>query len=52
MEQVLLRRAVQMSRKGPDVIVKPIRGNIETTNKKKHLVRNYDAIVLAQGWNF
>ena len=29
-----LRRAVQISRKRPDVIVKPIRGNIETRIKK------------------
>jgi hydroxymethylbilane synthase len=42
-----LRRAVQISRKRPDVIVKPIRGNIETRIKKV-LGENYDAIVLAQ----
>ena len=29
-----LRRAVQVSRKRPDVTVKPIRGNIETRIKK------------------
>ena len=42
-----LRRAVQISRKRPDVIVKPIRGNIETRIRK---TSNdfYDAIVLAQ----
>ena len=42
-----LRRAVQVSRKRPDVIVKPIRGNIETRIKKAS-GENYDAIVLAQ----
>ena len=42
-----LRRAVQVSRKRPDVIVKPIRGNIETRIKKVS-GENYDAIVLAQ----
>lgn len=42
-----LRRAVQVSRKRPDVIVKPIRGNIETRIKKAS-GDNYDAIVLAQ----
>ena len=42
-----LRRAVQISRKRPDVIVKPIRGNIETRIKKAS-GENYDAIVLAQ----
>ncbi len=42
-----LRRAVQVSRKRPDVIVKPIRGNIETRIKKVS-DENYDAIVLAQ----
>ncbi len=42
-----LRRAVQVSRKRPDVIVKPIRGNIETRIKKTS-GENYDAIVLAQ----
>jgi hydroxymethylbilane synthase len=42
-----LRRAVQVSRKRPDVIVKPIRGNIET-RIKKIFGEKYDAIVLAQ----
>ncbi|MGB0855994.1 MAG: hydroxymethylbilane synthase [Nitrosopumilus sp.] len=42
-----LRRAVQISRKRPDVIVKPIRGNIETRIKKTS-GDFYDAIVLAQ----
>ena len=42
-----LRRAVQISRKRPDVTVKPIRGNIETRIKKA-FGENYDAIVLAQ----
>ena len=42
-----LRRAVQVSRKRPDVIVKPIRGNIETRIKKVS-GEEYDAIVLAQ----
>ena len=42
-----LRRAVQISRKRPDVIVKSIRGNIETRIKKAS-GENYDAIVLAQ----
>lgn len=42
-----LRRAVQISRKRPDVKVKPIRGNIETRIKKVSS-KNYDAIVLAQ----
>jgi len=42
-----LRRAVQISRKRPDVTVKPIRGNIETRIKKAS-GENYDAIVLAQ----
>ena len=42
-----LRRAVQVSRKRSDVIVKPIRGNIETRIKKVS-GGNYDAIVLAQ----
>jgi len=41
-----LRRAVQISRKRPDVIVKPIRGNIETRIRKIS-GENYDAIVLA-----
>lgn len=42
-----LRRAVQISRIRPDVIVKPIRGNIETRIKKID-DGNFDAIVLAQ----
>jgi len=42
-----LRRAVQVSRIRPDVIVKPIRGNIETRIKKVS-GENFDAIVLAQ----
>ena len=42
-----LRRAVQISRKRPDVTVRPIRGNIETRIKKAS-GENYDAIVLAQ----
>ena len=42
-----LRRAVQVSRKRPDVIVKPIRGNIETRIRKIS-GEDYDAIVLAQ----
>ena len=42
-----LRRAVQVSRKRPDVIVKPIRGNIETRIRKAS-GEKYDAIVLAQ----
>jgi len=42
-----LRRAVQISRKRPDVVVKPIRGNIETRIKKIS-GENYDAIVLAK----
>ncbi|MCV0399849.1 MAG: hydroxymethylbilane synthase [Nitrosarchaeum sp.] len=42
-----LRRAVQISRKRPDVTVKPIRGNIETRINKTSMGK-YDAIVLAQ----
>ena len=42
-----LRRAVQISRKRPDVVVKPIRGNIETRIKKTS-GDDYDAIVLAK----
>ncbi|MFB5619752.1 MAG: hydroxymethylbilane synthase [Nitrosopumilus sp.] len=42
-----LRRAVQVSRKRSDLIVKPIRGNIETRIKKAS-GENYDGIVLAQ----
>jgi len=42
-----LRRAVQIIRKRPDVIVRPIRGNIET-RIKKIFGNDFDAIVLAQ----
>ena len=42
-----LRRAVQVSRIRSDVIVKPIRGNIETRIKKS-TGDHYDGIVLAQ----
>jgi hydroxymethylbilane synthase len=42
-----LRRAVQIRRKRPDLIVKPIRGNIETRIKKV-IEKNFDAIILAQ----
>ena len=42
-----LRRAVQVTRKRPDVIVKPIRGNIETRIKKVEEGK-FDGIVLAQ----
>ena len=42
-----LRRAVQVTRKRPDVTVKPIRGNIETRIKKAS-GENYDAVILAQ----
>lgn len=42
-----LRRAVMISRKRPDLVVKPIRGNIETRIKKV-TDGKYDAIVLAQ----
>ena len=42
-----LRRAVQISRLRPDVIVKPIRGNIESRIKKIH-DGNFDGIVLAE----
>ncbi len=42
-----LRRAVQISRKRPDVKVKPIRGNIETRIRKAS-GEEFDAIVLAQ----
>ena len=42
-----LRRAVQISRKRPDVTVRPIRGNIETRIRKSS-GDNYDGIVLAQ----
>jgi len=42
-----LRRAVQVSRRRPDVIVKPIRGNIETRIKKVS-GDTFDGIVLAK----
>ncbi len=42
-----LRRAVQISRKRSDSIVKPIRGNIESRIKKLDS-GNFDAIVLAE----
>lgn len=42
-----LRRAVQISRKRPDLKVKPIRGNIETRIRKVSS-DSFDAIVLAQ----
>jgi len=42
-----LRRAVQVSRRRPDVIVKPIRGNIETRIKKV-FGDTFDGIVLAK----
>jgi hydroxymethylbilane synthase len=42
-----LRRAVQITRKRSDVIVKPIRGNIETRINKV-FEKTFDAIVLAE----
>jgi len=42
-----LRRAVQIIRKRSDVIVKPIRGNIETRIRKV-MQNDFDAIILAQ----
>ena len=42
-----LRRAVQISRKRPDVIVKPIRGNIETRINKV-TEKKIDGVVLAK----
>ena len=42
-----LRRAVQISRKRPDVIVKPIRGNIETRINKV-TEQKIDGVVLAK----
>ena len=42
-----LRRAVQVTRKRPDLIVKPVRGNIETRIKKV-LDGKFDGVVLAQ----
>ncbi|MDI1495519.1 MAG: hydroxymethylbilane synthase [Cenarchaeum symbiont of Oopsacas minuta] len=41
-----LRRAVQISRKRSDLVVKPIRGNIETRIDK--IGNGFDAIILAQ----
>ncbi len=41
-----LRRAVQITRKRPDLVVKPIRGNIETRIRK--IGDGYDAVVLAK----
>tara|TARA_B100000029_G_scaffold260080_1_gene256604 strand:+ start:2382 stop:3317 length:936 start_codon:yes stop_codon:yes gene_type:complete len=41
-----LRRAVQVTRKRPDLIVKPVRGNIETRIKKVEEGK-FDGIVLA-----
>jgi len=42
-----LRRAVQISRKRPDIIVKPLRGNIETRINKV-IDKKIDGIVLAK----
>ena len=42
-----LRRAVQVTRKRPDLIVKPVRGNIETRINKV-TEGKFDGIVLAQ----
>ena len=42
-----LRRAVQVSRIRPDLVVKPIRGNIETRIRKLQ-EGEFDAVVLAQ----
>jgi len=42
-----LRRAVQITKKRPDLVVKPIRGNIETRIKKIDN-ENYDAVILAK----
>lgn len=42
-----LRRAVQVSRIRPDLVVKPIRGNIESRIKKIH-DGNFDGVVLAE----
>jgi hydroxymethylbilane synthase len=42
-----LRRAVQITRLRPDVVVKPIRGNIETRIRKVH-DGEFDGVVLAQ----
>jgi len=42
-----LRRAVQVSRIRPDVVVKPVRGNIETRINKV-IDGKFDAVILAQ----
>ena len=42
-----LRRAVQVTRLRPDLIVKPVRGNVET-RVNKMLKREFDALVLAE----
>ena len=42
-----LRRAVQVNRLRPDLIVKPIRGNVET-RVNKMLKKEFDALVLAE----
>ena len=42
-----LRRAVQVSRIRPDIVVKPVRGNIETRISKV-TDGKFDAIILAQ----
>lgn len=42
-----LRRAVQITRVRPDIVVKPIRGNIETRIRKVH-DGEFDGVVLAQ----
>jgi hydroxymethylbilane synthase len=42
-----LRRAVQISRVRPDLVVKPIRGNVET-RVNKMLNGEFDAVVLAE----
>ena len=42
-----LRRAIQITRVRPDLVVKPIRGNIETRIRKVH-DGEFDGVVLAQ----
>ena len=42
-----LRRAVQVTRKRPDLIVRPVRGNIETRIRKV-IEGKFDGIILAQ----
>lgn len=42
-----LRRAVQVKKSRPDLIVRPIRGNVET-RVKKVISGEYDAVVLAE----